>query len=92
VKLDVTVPSSVPEELTSHSLSVDRILRATGTPDDAVPGLDTFDYTLEEASSYDRDRRETLVADALFDHLTGAHDDPACKLYSTSTNCSTTIR
>jgi len=56
-ELDVTVPSSVPEELTSHSLSVDRILRATGTPDDAVPGLDTFDYTLEEASSYDRDRR-----------------------------------
>jgi len=79
-ELDVTVPSSVPEELTSHSLSVDRILRATGTPDDAVPGLDTFDYTLEEASSYDRDRRETLVADALFDHLTGAHDDPGVQV------------
>ena len=79
-ELDSTAPSAVPEELTSHSLSVDRILRATGTPDDDVPGLDAFDYTLEKASSYDRDRRETLVADALFDHLTAAHDDPGVQV------------
>jgi ATP-dependent helicase YprA (DUF1998 family) len=72
--LDVTVPSSVPEELRSYSLSVERILSATGTSGEAVPGLDSFDYTLEAASSYDRDRRETLVADALFDHLTSDHN------------------
>jgi len=78
--LDVTVPSSVPEELRSHSLSVDHILSATGTSDEAVPGLDAFDYTLEAASSYDRDRRETLVADALFDHLTSDHDNTGVRV------------
>ncbi|WP_309221883.1 helicase-related protein [Halorussus sp. MSC15.2] len=64
------MPSRVPEELTSHELSVERVLRAAADPDDTVPGLEEFDYTLEDASSYDRERRETLVSDALFDHLT----------------------
>ncbi|WP_226013623.1 DEAD/DEAH box helicase [Halomicrobium salinisoli] len=74
------VPATVPEALTSQRLSVDRILRATASSDDAVPGLDAFDYTLEDASSYDRDRRETLVADALFDHLTEVEDDPGAQV------------
>lgn len=78
--LDGTIPTEVPEELTSHSLSVDRILRATAGPDDAVPGLDAFDYTLNDASSYDRDRRETLVSDALFDHLIEVEDDAGAQV------------
>lgn len=79
-ELDETTPSSVPDGLTSDTLSVDRILRATADPDDAIPGLDAFDYTLEDASSYDRDRRETLVSDALFDYLTGADGDPGIQV------------
>ncbi|MFA9417984.1 DEAD/DEAH box helicase [Natrinema sp. HArc-T2] len=78
--LDGDVPEEVPEALTSHSLSVDRILRATAAPDDVVPGLDAFDFTLEDASSYDRDRRETLVSDALFDYLTEVEDDPGSQV------------
>jgi ATP-dependent helicase YprA (DUF1998 family) len=72
-KLDVSTPSTIPTPLTTQRLGVDRILQATANPDDVVPGLNGFEYTLSEASSYDRDRRETLVSDALFDYLT---DDP----------------
>jgi len=78
--LNGDVPKVVPEALTKNRLSVDRILRATATPDDAVPGLPAFDYTLEDASDYDRDRRETLVGDALFDHLTEVEDDPGAQV------------
>lgn len=74
------VPSHVPEPLTSHEISVDAILRATADEEDTVPGLDSFEYKLEDASDYDRDRRETLVADGLFDYLTGAPDDPAVQV------------
>jgi len=70
----------VPEALTSHSLSVDRILRTTATADELVPGLNGFDYTLANATSYDRSRRETLVSDALFDYLTEAADDPGAQV------------
>jgi len=68
------------EALTSHSLSVDRILRTTATADNLVPGLNGFDYTLANATSYDRSRRETLVSDALFDYLTEAADDPGAQV------------
>ncbi|WP_411968944.1 DEAD/DEAH box helicase [Haloferax sp. YSSS75] len=78
--LDGSVPTEVPEELTSNSLTVDRILRSTADPDDDVPGLDGFEYTLDDASSYDRDRRETLVSDALFDYLTEAEDDSGAQV------------
>ena len=74
------VPGVVPEALTSHSLSVDRILRTTATADELVPGLNGFDYTLANATSYDRSRRETLVSDALFDYLTEAADDPGAQV------------
>lgn len=79
-ELDETTPSSIPDGLMSDSLSVNRILRATADPDDVIPGLDAFDYTLEDASSYDRDRRETVVSDALFDYLTGVADDPGIQV------------
>lgn len=78
--LDVDAPDKIPEDLMSHSLSIDRILRATATPDDVIPGLDAFDYTLEDASSYDRELRETLASDALFDYLTEAKDDPGAQV------------
>ncbi|WP_336361597.1 DEAD/DEAH box helicase [Haladaptatus sp. ZSTT2] len=74
-KLTAVTPSRVPAAFTTESISVDRILEATATLDDSVPGLDAFDYTLADATSFDRDRRETLVSDALFDHLTGETDD-----------------
>jgi ATP-dependent helicase YprA (DUF1998 family) len=75
-ELDTVAPSTVPDPLIADSLSVDRILTASTDPEDQVPGLSTFDYTLEDASRYSRDRRETLVADALFDHLTGESEEP----------------
>ncbi|NUE03610.1 DEAD/DEAH box helicase [Halorubraceae archaeon YAN] len=73
--LDGSDPTEAPDELTSDSLTVNHILRATADPDDEVPGLGGFDYTFDDASSYDRDRRETLVSDALFDYLTETEDD-----------------
>jgi len=79
-ELDETAPSRVPAALMSEELSVDRILRATANPDDTLSGLESFDYTLEDAASYDRDRRETLVSDALFDYLTRNDDDPGVQV------------
>ncbi|WP_281195516.1 DEAD/DEAH box helicase [Halorubrum sp. F4] len=73
-------PSSVPESLTSREITVDGILEATANEEDTVPGLDSFEYKLEDASHYDRERRETLVADGLFDYLTGCPDDPAIQV------------
>ena len=65
-------PKQVPEALTAQQLSVEGILRAATTKEEVVPGLNEFDYTLADAMQYDRDRRETLVANALFDYLTTA--------------------
>lgn len=79
-ELTVEAPTAVPEALTTDRLTVDRLLRATADPDDKVPGLETFEYTLADASTYDRERRETLVADALFDHLTDASDEPGVQV------------
>lgn len=72
-ELDTSMPSTIPKPLLTRKLTVNRILQATADLDDSIPGLDGFEYTLSDASSYDRDRRETLVSDALFDYLT---DDP----------------
>lgn len=79
-ELNGMMPSTVPAPLLTDTLSVERILQATADSDDGVPGLKSFDYTLENASQYDRDRRETLVADALFDYLTDGSDDPGVQL------------
>ena len=81
-EIDGERPQRVPDTLTTQRLSDDRILAATATEDDTVPGLDGFDYTLENAMSYDRDRRETVVANALFDYLTTAEaeDDPGAQV------------
>lgn len=73
-------PSHVPKPLTSREITVDGLLEATADSENTVPGLDSFVYKLEDASRYDRERRETLVADALFDHLTGPPDDPAVQV------------
>jgi len=73
-------PSTVPDPLRTGTLTVDRILKAAADPEDGIPGLRAFDYTLPDASRYDRARRETLVADALFDHLTEESDDPGVQV------------
>ncbi|MWG36099.1 DEAD/DEAH box helicase [Halomarina oriensis] len=79
-ELDDVTPSTVPEQLVRETLSTDRILQATADPDDTIPGVGSFNYTLENASQYNRDRREALVADALFDHLTEERDDPGVQV------------
>ena len=79
-ELDGATPSTVSDPLITDTLTVDQILEATADPEDRIPGLETFDYTLDDASRYDRDRRETLVASALFDHLTEQSDDPTVQV------------
>jgi ATP-dependent helicase YprA (DUF1998 family) len=79
-ELDGATPLTVPDPMTTGMLSVDWILEAAADPEEGIPGLRTFDYTLEDSSRYGRDRRETLVADALFDHLTETSDDPGVQM------------